>query len=440
MLYHRSSQAAVLLPNGSVLMVGGTTLESGFLAVNEIRDPNTGRFTIHDTMEEKRSSATATILLNGTILVAGGITGNETLQSAEVLDPVSHVFASLGNMKVGRNQQSDTVLPDGKVLLAGGSTDSVYLNSAEVFNPTNNSFTLVGSLSQARKSHIATLLQNNLVLLAGGKTAKGDTATAELYDPATSQFSVTGSMIGNRSLFAATRLTNGKVLVEGGRKGPTPLKTAELYDPASATFSSTGSLNIQRKRHAATQLLNGSVLVEGGASLNNGDPVDPGTPTSEIYGPNGTWTRSGDMHVGRTEHAATLLLDGTVLVTGGVSFPDTSDLYNPATFTWSQKPGVLEPRQRHVAILLTNPAWGSLMGDVLIVGGASTGNSVFGGLQRALDSVEIYDPTTQQMNLFGTMTTARQNHTATMLQDGRILIAGGVSSPAISGTAELVIP
>jgi len=44
------------------------------------------------------------------------------------------------------------------------------------------------------------------------------------------------------------------------------------------------------------------------------------------------------------------------------------------------------------------------------------------------------------MSLFGTMTAARQNHTATLLQDGRILISGGVDSPAVSGTAELVIP
>ena len=58
----------------------------------------------------------------------------------------------------------------------------------------------------------------------------------------------------------------------------------------------------------------------------------------------------------------------------------------------------------------------------------------------ALDTVELYDPSTQQFSLFGTMTEARQNHTATMLNDGRILIAGGVSSPTVSGTAELLIP
>ena len=153
----------------------------------------------------------------------------------------------------------------------------------------------------------------------------------------------------------------------------------------------------------------------------------------------GTWAQAGDMHVGRTEHDATGLLDGSVLVTGGISSSDTSDLFNPATKVFSQVAGVLQPRQRHTAILLP-PSWGSLMGRVLIIGGASTGNSVYGGLQRALDSVEIYDPVARTMSLFGTMTVARQNHTATLLQDGRILISGGVDSPSISGTAELVVP
>lgn len=129
-----------------------------------------------------------------------------------------------------------------------------------------------------------------------------------------------------------------------------------------------------------------------------------------------------------------------MLITGGISFPDTSDLFNTGTKTFSQVAGLLQPRQRHVAILLTNSAWGSLVGKVLMIGGASTGNSVFGGLERALDSVEMYDPATGQMSLFGTMTVTRQNHTATLLQDGRILIAGGVDSPEISQTAELVLP
>ena len=461
MLYHRSNHSAVFVPPdafhsaGRVLVIGGTTLESGFLDTNEIYDPNTTIWSPKNPpMTENRSGQTATLLSNGQVLVAGGLTGNRTLQTAEILDPVSHMFTALPNMTAPRNQHTDTLLASGKVLLAAGSNDAVFENTAELFDPILNTFSPIGPLAVARKSHTATLLQdNNRVLIAGGKSATGDLASAELYNSSTGLFGPCGSMNQGRSLHTATLLPNGvltfppgSVLVAGGRKGPNPLNTAELFNPATNTFTFTGMLHIQRKRHAANLLLDGTVLVEGGASVSNGQPVDAGTPTAEIYnttGPlAGTWSNHPpqDMSTGRTEHTATLLPDGTVIVSGGVSAILPSDLYNPATQSFSMVGGLLHQRQRHVSLLLTNPAWGSLVGKVLAIGGAYTGSPVFGGIQVALATVEMYDPATQQFTLFGNMTEPRQNHTATMLNDGRILIAGGVSSPAVSGTAELVSP
>jgi hypothetical protein len=297
-------------------------------------------------------------------------------------------------------------------------------------------------LSTARKSHTATLLQdNNRVLITGGKSVTGDQASAEIYDSSTGQFQLISPLNEGRSLHTATLLGNGTVLVAGGRKGANPLKTAEIFNPVTESFASTGMLNVQRKRHAANLLLDGTVLVEGGASLSNGQPVNDGTPTAEVYDSGtGTWTQVEDMSTGRTEHTATLLPDGTVMVCGGISTLQPSDLYNPAGQSFSTTGGLLHQRQRHVSLLLANPTWGSLVGKVLAIGGAYTGSPVFGGIQVALDTVELYDPSTGQFTLFGTMTEPRQNHTATMLNDGRILIAGGVSSPSVSGTAELVTP
>ena len=459
MLFHRSNHRAVLVTSGpktgQVLVIGGTTLESGFLATNEIYNPSTTVWTQETPdMTENRSGESATLLSNGQVLVAGGLTGNKTIQTAEILDPVSHIFSSLGNMTAPRNQHTDTLLASGKVLLAAGSNDAVFENSAELFDPTSNTFSPTGSLAVARKSHTATLLQdNNRVLITGGKSATGDLASAEIYDSSLGSFSTTSSMNQGRSLHTATLLPNGvstfppgSVLVAAGRNGPNPLNTAEIFDPVANTFTFTGMLNIQRKRQAANLLLDGTVLVEGGASESNGQPVDQGTPTAEIYNTSGTlagtWSNHppSDMSTGRTEHTATLLPDGTVLVCGGVSSILPSDLYNPATQSFSTTGGLLHQRQRHVSWLLTNPAWGSLVGKVLAIGGAYTGSPVFGGIQVALDTVEMYDPSTAQFTLFGTMTEPRQNHTATMLNDGRILIAGGVSSPAVSDTAELVTP
>ena len=104
----------------------------------------------------------------------------------------------------------------------------------------------------------------------------------------------------------------------------------------------------------------------------------------------------------------TLLADGTVLVTGGILTPPTAELFNPPDQTFSDTGSLIERRSRHVAIRLINPAWGSLMNQVLIIGGASVNDSAFGGLEKALASVEIYDPSLGAFSFFGNMTEPRE--------------------------------
>lgn len=454
MLEHRSNHRNVLLPDGDVLVVGGTTLESGFLAVNEIyhpaADPKDGTWTVADpVMNENRSGVSAILLPNATVFVAGGITGSNTLQSAEILDPVFHTFTPLPPMTVGRNQHTATLLPSGKVLLAGGSLDADFLNSSEIFDPVSNTFTASGTMIQARKSHTATLLaDNNRVLIAGGKTSNGDSVRAEVFDISLGSFQRVGDMSTGRSLFTATLLDDGKVLVSAGRSGNSPTPTAELFDPVANTFSDTGMLNLKRKRHDATKLPDGTVFISGGAANENSSGGgDPGTDTCEIYDPLlGTFSYTENNMVmtvmihGRTEHQATLLANGKVVIVGGNLVPNEaeSDLYNPADETFMTVGNLLQQRLRHIDILLANSNWGSDMNKVLVIGGASTGSGAFGGLEQALASVELYDPDNGQFTFFGNMTEPRQNHTATMLNDGRILIAGGVGSPAFSGTGEIL--
>src|SRR5262249_12131687 len=146
-----------------------------------------------------------------------------------------------------------------------------------------------------------------------------------------------------------------------------------------------------------------------------------------------------EMHYGRTEHDSTMLADGHVLETGGLLSASEADLYDPTTQTFATQGSLITQRLRHVAILLSNPVWGPLTNQVLIIGGASIFSSAFGGLEAALASCELYDPATGQFSFFGNMSEARQNHTATMLNDGRIMIAGGVGAPYFSGTGELIV-
>ena len=122
----------------------------------------------------------------------------------------------------------------------------------------------------------------------------------------------------------------------------------------------------------------------------------------------------------------------------GRSDVTAADLYQPGSETFTTVGQMVQARGRHVALRLTNPAWGSQVDKVLAFGGAGIGGAVFAGGQQAQDSVEIYDPATGFFSTFGTMTEPRQNHTATELNDGRILIAGGVGRPFVSATAEVL--
>ena len=359
-------------------------------------------FTRAASMTTGRSGHTATRLNDGRVLIT-----DQTDGSAEVFDPAIGTFTTTGSMKVARRGYSATLLADGTVLVAGGSgTDPASgsgsgpaLDSAEIYDPTTGTFAPTAPMTQPRTGHTATLLADGSVLIAGGQRGQGAgskaTATAELYDPATGRFSATGSMAGPRLHHTATLLTGGRVLIacgdtSGGTVGDTSgvaagdivggaaIATAELYDPTTGKFVSAGAMKEPRAGHTATLLLDGRVLVAGGVVGGVGI-----VPTAELYSPDtGLFTATGLMVSPRVGPAA-LLPDGRVLFTGG------SGLIIDAT-----------------------------------------------GLGR-LRTAELFDPATGKFTATSPMITARIGHTATLLQDGRVLIAGGMEGLAPLTFAEL---
>ena len=433
----RTADTATLLPNGKIIIAGGYNGGAGGPGIGaaswpntvDIFDPSSNTFSpVTATMTSGRSLHTATVLADGRVLLAGGYNGSAVLNTAELADSSSGSFSSAQSMAIARDYHTATPLSNGQVLIAGGTgSTQVAIGTTELFDPATGSFArAAGTMISPRYAHTATLLADGKVLFAAGLvgTSLLDVApsdTAELFDPDTQTFAATASLTSARVEHSATLLPNGKVLIAGGEGHSTYLKTAELFDPQSGTFTGlSNTMSIERHGHTATLLNNGKVLIAGGDAGLASLP----TNTAEIFDPlTQTFTPlTSVMSVSRAYHTATLLPNGKVLLAGGVFstsqpyYTETTDLFDPATNTFTAGPSMALARVGHSATLLPG-------GKVLIAAGL---NSV--SLPES-NTAELYDPVLNTIvSVPSTMMTNRQAHTATLLPNGQVLIAGGFNS------------
>lgn len=414
----RKNHTSTLLPNGMVLIAGGDSNPTAMNSV-EIYVPEKNGSTLMPAMNSARYSHTATLLPDGTVLVTGGRGAAGTLNTAELYDPVGKTWtATPTTMIVARSEHTATLLPDGNVLIVGGA-NTVPVQTAEIYNPVAKTFTATaGTLNTARSWHTATRLPNGKVLIVGGYNA-GVLSSAEVYDLVSQTFGLTDTPLGlTRQKHTATLLPDGRVLIAGGTGIVTTYNNAEIYDYTFGTRGRftpvTATMQTRRREHSAALLPDGRVLLAGGfgdSILNHVDLFDPLT---------NTFTAGPAMLTPRMNFAVTLLPNGRLLSSGGWS--DSGLTASAETFSapqayyrWKYTTGSLSiGTESPTATLLVN-------GKVLVAGGIiPQGNNLIYSNRTAL-----YDPVAQTFTM-GQMNFARNQHIATALPNGRVLIFGGI--------------
>ena len=305
----------------------------------------------------------------------------------------------------------------------------------------NGVFSTTGSMVVDRTDGAtSTLLADGRVLVTGGTNgavAPGSFSSAEIYDPAAGHWTLTGSMTSAHAGQTATLLKDGRVLIVAGCDTHS---TAEMYDPVTGKFALLGKVAVENTcSSTATLLPDGRVLIAGGYDSSN-----LASKVAELFDPaSGKFTKTGSLHTARGNAQAALLPDGRVLIIGGDQSGrtpsevdlDSSEIYDPTTGKFSDAAKMETPRTNFSATLLAD-------GKVLVAGGAY--NSAAGGV--FLDSAELYDPATGQFSPTGAMTFGRisdlgQSHGTWgtiytgLLADGRVLIVGGNDLQSPTGQA-----
>ncbi len=297
-------------------------------------------------------------------------------------------------------------------------------------------------LSAGRSGHAATLLLDRMLLITGGRSSVGGALLTSVEICLENGFFMPlgRSLNTARAGHTSTLLRDGRVLITGGTTaGGAELASAELYDPIAVTFTALSgaghALTVPRSGHTATVLGDGTVLITGGTSggtaLSTVEVYNPGSQTFAVVA-------HGRLAVARSGHAATLLAGGqNILITGGDVAGNTAEVITYTSGTDTVTPSAVATwptaRSGHTATLLPD-------GNVLIAGGLHLGSAVSTlELYQVPFSLNPFPPTFSTVAPTLGLDTARAGHTATLMNDGLVWFAGGFDASPIPATLNTAV-
>jgi uncharacterized repeat protein (TIGR01451 family) len=255
-------------------------------------------------------------------------------------------------------------------------------------------------------TNAGTIYNSALITTVDSETTQANNSAVQAVTVSPFTFYPGPNLNTGRVYHVGTSLADGRVLFTGGLSSGTRLASAEIYDPQTKTITPTGSMNFARNSHAGTLLADGTVLITGGVGA---------TTSAEIFNPaTGTFTVVSNMNNGHVNHSATLLQDGRVLVEGnsGDAPFNSAEIYTPSTHTFTKIADKNYGTYYHKAFRLAD-------GKVLLPAGAD-GNSYSD--QKVC---ELYDPVANTFVPTAPLNYVRSMFGGTTLLDGRIFVAGG---------------
>gem|GEM_PF-658207 len=438
----RIFHTATALNNGKILVIGGASGKGSsptiFNSV-EIYDPETGTWASAAPLPHQLMRHTATLLADGKVFVVGGtdnISSAACLTNTALYDPATDTWTATATMTTGRCFHTATLLGDGRVVVIGGRTQNSgadttnnYTATVEIYDPTTNSWSAGNSLPAARAYHRAVLLTNSKIFVAGGINSSGGIAITALYNPSGNSWSSGPTLSPYRKLPSATLLGNGLVALVGGENSGTALTNTTLYNPDTNTLSEGAALPAGRYLHSATALGN-NLIIAGGSSISANLFQD-----SLIYNSTANqWQAFANLKGFRSEHAAVIagkylvLLGGTTGIYAYSPLHTTAEKLDVSAFLWKNETPMTVSRFIPVASALKN-------GKVMIAGGVTTSPS-FGYLL----STEIFDPVTNQWTAGPDLPGPRARATGTLLNNGKVLVVGGQDNAAILSSTVIYDP